>query len=401
MTAAKIASAPDAVGWPEAWGRFLAERRSAREQANQQRRRRVVTPTSAVALEVGDRPAIGFCNNDYLGLAHDPRVIAAASAAVERYGAGSGAASLVSGYGREHQRLESALAEFLGREAVLLCSSGYLANLAVAGALADRDSVIVQDRLAHASLIDAAQLSGARLLRYPHVDVAAAARQLDRAKDHRALLVTDGIFSMDGDAAPVTELAGLALEHGALLVVDDAHGIGVTGAGGRGVTAGLGSPQVPILVGTLGKAFGAAGAFIAGPVELIEQIENEGRAYLFDTAMPPAVAAAARAALGIIREEPQRRARLSARIEQFRAGAAETGIDLLPSDSPIQPVVAGDAPTALTWSGRLWEAGFLVPAIRPPTVPVGQSRLRVTLSSEHEATHVDQLLEALNACRPR
>ncbi len=309
---------------------------------------------------------------------------------------GSGASALVTGYQPCHQALEEALADFLGREAVVLTSSGYLANLAALTALAGRGDTIVQDRLCHASLVDAARLSGAQLKRYPHGDAAAARRQLSGTDGHR-LLVTDGVFSMDGDAALLTELAALARDEQATLVVDDAHGIGVLGEGGGGLCElqNLGEDEVPVLIGTLGKAFGAAGAFIAGTRALIEHLENHGRSVIYSTALPPVTVEAGLAALERIRSGQALRLRLEGHIRSLRQGAAERGIELLPSVTAIQPLLIGDASAALAVSGALERRGYLVTAIRPPTVPAGTSRLRITLSAAHEPEQVTGLLDAL------
>lgn len=350
----------------------------------------------------GARQYINFSGNDYLGLAGDATVAAALAEAAGRHGAGSGASALVSGYHPEHQALEQELADFLQREAVVLCSSGYLANLAVATTLAGRHDRIVQDRLCHASLIDGARLSGARLQRYAHADAGAAQRLLAAGGAGHALLVTDGVFSMDGDTAPLAALAACASEHAAALVVDDAHGIGVLGPEGRGATAaaGLGMREVPVLVGTLGKALGGCGAFIAGSRSLAEHLVNEARSYIYNTALPPAMAAASRVALRILREQAWRRERLHGHIARFREGARLRGIALVESASPIQPLLLGTEADALACSAALAERGLLVTAIRPPTVPAGTSRLRITLCALHEPEQVEQLLEALGQCLP-
>ena len=327
-----------------------------------------------------------FSSNDYLGLATG-RV---------QGSPGSGASALVTGYQPCHQAFEQALADFLGREAALLTSSGYLANLAALTALAGRGDTIIQDRLCHASLVDAARLSGARLKRYPHADLAAARRQIGGADGHR-LLVTDGVFSMDGDAAPLADLVRLAMDQQATLVVDDAHGLGVLGDGGGGLceVLKLGEDDVPVLIGTLGKAFGAAGAFVAGKRTLIEHLENHGRSVIYSTALPPVMAEAGLAALERVRAGKALRHRLAAHIQSLKSGASERGIELLPSMTPIQPLLIGDPVRALAVSAALERRGYLVSAIRPPTVPAGTSRLRITLSAAHEPEQVTGLLDAL------
>ncbi len=343
---------------------------------------------------------INFSSNDYLGLAHDNSLVEAIARGAAEHGVGSGASALVTGYRSVHQALEHELAEFLQRDRVLLCSSGYQANLAVLSCLASRGDTIIQDRLCHASLIDGARLSGAELRRYPHLDLQGLEQQLKRGGGAKTLVVTDGIFSMDGDRAPLRSLSDSSKAHGAWLLVDDAHGIGITGPGGRGSVAAakLDQDQVPILVGTLGKAFGCSGAFIAGSEALIDHIINEGRTYLFTTAISPAITEAARAALIRVRSDKWRRDRLRERIEQFRVGAAELGLPMLESHTPIQPVMVGDAAKTLGISAALQVKGLMVTAIRPPTVAAGSSRLRVTLSAIHKAAQVAQLLEALSEC---
>ncbi len=352
---------------------------------------------------VEGRALVNFCSNDYLGLARDPRLVAAMTQAAQRYGVGSGAAHLVTGHTHEHHALEEELAAFTGRESALLFSTGYMANLGVVGSLASRGDLVLQDRLNHASLIDGALLSGARFSRYRHASLDDAARRLEGGDERGRLIATDGVFSMDGDIAPLARLSLLARKKNAWLLVDDAHGLGVLGATGGGVLeqAGLSQGEVPLLVGTLGKAFGSFGAFVAGERDLIDYILQRARSYLFTTALPPAVAAATRAALRIAREEGWRRTQLNALIARFRAGAAAAGITLADSQTPIQPLLLGDAARCLAASAALREAGYWVSAIRPPTVPPGTERLRVTLSAAHTAEEVDGLLAALAATLPR
>ncbi len=355
---------------------------------------------SPMRVSLDGNSLINFSSNDYLGLATDDSIAQAAAKGAARYGVGSGASALVTGYSGVHQCFEKELAQFLQRDRVLLCSSGYQANLAVLSSLAAGNDTIIQDRLCHASLIDGAKLSGAQLRRYPHLDMEGLERQLQRSSDGNTLLVTDGIFSMDGDRAPLDDIAGMSKEFGAWLVVDDAHGIGITGPQGRGcvAAANLGQDEVPVLVGTLGKAFGCAGAFIAGSDALIDHIVNEGRTYIFSTALSPAIAEAGRAALKLVQSDQWRRDKLDELIAQFREGAREFGITLMESDTPIQPLLVGSAENALSMSAALQAKGMLVTAIRPPTVPVGASRLRITLSAGHQASDVTHLLEALSQC---
>lgn len=368
------------------------------------RTRRIVESAPGTEVVVDGRALVNFCSNDYLGLAGHPEVRAAAIRGVERWGVGAGAAHLVTGHSRAHHALEEALAEFTGRPAALLFSTGYMANLGIASALAGRGDLVLEDRLNHASLLDAGMLSGARFARFEHADAVDAARVLASATAQRKLLLTDGVFSMDGDLAPLPELAVTARAHGAILVVDDAHGLGVIGATGRGTLEhhALGLDDAPVLMGTLGKAFGTAGAFVAGSHELIEWLVQRARTFIYTTALPPALAEAGCAALGVAAREGWRREQLAALTARFRAGAAERGIALLatgpPSMSvhaPIQPVAIGSAARAVAVSEALRDAGLWVAAIRPPTVPEGTARLRVTLSAAHTETQVDRLLDGL------
>jgi 8-amino-7-oxononanoate synthase len=347
---------------------------------------------------------VNFCSNDYLGLARDPAVAAAMAEAAQRYGAGSGASHLVSGHGAEHEALERELADFTRRARAVVFSTGYMANLGVLAALADKRDLLLADALNHASLIDAVRLvRSPRNLWYPHADAAAARALLDAhapataAEGGGAFLVTDGVFSMDGDLAPLPALAAAARAHEAWLVVDDAHGIGVVGADGGGCCEhfGLDAQAVPVLIGTFGKALGTFGAFVAGDEDVIELLIQRARSYIYTTALPPAVAAATRRALRVVREQAWRREALQARIAQFREGAALRGLAVMPSTTPIQPLVLGDEATALAASSRLAEAGYRVTAIRPPTVPAGTARLRITLSAAHTPQQVEGLLVAL------
>lgn len=383
-------------GRPDLLGR-LAVQASERAHAGLFRRSRTIEHAEGPWLEVGGRRLLGFCSNDYLGLAQHPQLIAAFKRVADDEGVGATAAALVCGQRAEHTALEEALAEWTGRERALLFSSGYQANLGVLQALLGPDDLCVQDRLNHACLLDGARLAGATLKRYPHGDAPAAARQLAGAPAMPALLVTDGVFSMDGDLAPLRQLAALCRREGATLMVDDAHGLGVLGAEGAGsvAAAGLGPREVPVLMATLGKALGGHGAFVAGSAGLIEGLTQFARTYVYTTAMPPALAAATLAAVRLARAEDWRREKLAALITRFRAGAAQLGLPLLPSDTPIQPLLLGEAAATLQAARHLEAAGVLVGAIRPPTVPPGKARLRITLSAAHEDEHVDRLLDAL------
>jgi 8-amino-7-oxononanoate synthase len=360
------------------------------------RTRRVLDSPQGVEVRVGGETLLSFCSNDYLGLANDARVIDALQNGAQRYGAGSGASHLVTGHSVAHHALEEELATFVGAERALLFSTGYMANLGVASALLDRHDTVFEDKLNHASLIDAARLSGALVKRYAHGDLTRLEALLAASAGKR-LILTDGVFSMDGDVADVARLAALAQQHAAWLLVDDAHGLGVLGAHGRGTLEHSGlQPQAPlILLGTLGKAFGTFGAFVAGDEDLVEYLIQRARPYIYTTALPPAVAEATRASLRIVQQEAWRRDALNARIAEFRSGAAQLGFKLLDSATPIQALILGEAQAAVVASDALRARGILVPAIRPPTVPAGSARLRITLCALHSAQHVERLLEAL------
>ena len=346
---------------------------------------------------VDGRRLVDFCSNDYLGLARHPEIAAAMAESAAALGSGTGAAHLVTGHGIEHERLEEELAEFTGRERALLFSTGYMANLAAVATLADRGEVVVMDRLNHASLIDGTLLSGARFSRYAHADPGDAEHLLKDLAGAATVVATDGVFSMDGDIARLPTLARISRAHRAWLIVDDAHGLGVLGATGRGTLEHfeLGEFDVPVLVGTLGKAFGSFGAFIAGSADLIELLMQKARTYVYTTASPQPVAAATRKALVIAQRESWRRERVLALTARFRAAARQLDLHLGPSETPIQPVIFGTADAAVRAQNSLLEAGFLVVAIRPPTVPNGTARLRITLSAEHTEAQVDALVEAL------
>ncbi|MFD2110828.1 8-amino-7-oxononanoate synthase [Thiorhodococcus fuscus] len=363
--------------------------------AHRYRRRRVLDGPQQPRSRLDGRPMLSFCSNDYLGLANHPEVIRALQRGAEDWGVGSGAAHLVNGHSRAHHALEEELAAFTGRPRALLFSTGYMANLGIISALAGRGDKVLQDRLNHASLLDGAQLSRANLRRYPHADAAGLERLLDDSGAR--LIATDGVFSMDGDLAPLPELVPIARRAGAWLLVDDAHGLGVLGRGGRGSFDhfGLVPDDDCILMGTLGKAFGTFGAFVAGSEDLIETLIQRARSYVFTTASPPAVAEATRTSLAIAEREDWRRERLHALIARFRHGAEQLGLPIMASPTPIQPLMAGSEAQALAWSRALEEAGILVGAIRPPTVPEGTARLRITLSATHRDEDLDRLLDAL------
>jgi 8-amino-7-oxononanoate synthase len=375
---------------------WLSDELARLEQAHLYRRRLVLDSPQGAEVVVDGRRLLSFCSNDYLGLANDSRVIAALQRGAGQYGVGSGASHLVTGHCRAHHALEEELADFVGARRALLFSTGFMANLGVVMALAERHSLIAEDRLNHASLIDAARLARARTRRYPHADVGALRRQLG-PEQRLSLILTDAVFSMDGDVAPLEALAALAREHGAWLLADDAHGLGVRGPQGRGslAAAGLAPAGELILMGTLGKAFGVFGAFVAGDADLVELLIQRARSYIYTTALPAAVAEAVRAALAVVRAEGWRRERLRELIARFRAGAAQLGFTLAESETPIQPLLVGEASAALALADGLRARGFLVPAIRPPTVPAGSARLRVSFSAAHSPDQVDRLLGAL------
>jgi 8-amino-7-oxononanoate synthase len=379
----------------------LAVQTATRESAQLLRRLRTIEHAQGPWLGTGGRRLLSFCSNDYLGLAQHPQLIAAFKRVTDDEGVGSTSAHLICGHRAEHAALEEALAEWTGRERALLFSTGYMANLGVLQVLLARGDVCVQDKLNHACLLDGAQLSGAELHRYPHVDVDGAARQLAARSDAAALLATDGVFSMDGDVAPLRELAALCTREHATLMVDDAHGLGVLGARGAGSVraANLGQREVPVLMATLGKALGCFGAFVAGSADLIEGLLQFARPYIYTTAMPPALAAAALAAVQLAQTEQWRRDKLAALIDRFRTGASQLGFALMPSTSAIQPLAFGDAQAAMDAASHLEVHGLLVTAIRPPTVPAGSARLRITLSAAHDESHVDLLLDALETLR--
>ena len=379
----------------------MAQAQAARAEAGLLRRLRGVDAVDGAYVVMGGRRLLNFASNDYLGLAQHPRLREALADATRRWGVGATAAHLLGGHRAPHEALERALADWTGRERALLFSSGYLANIGVLVALLRDGDLCLQDKLNHACLIDGARLSGATAKRYVHADAASAQRQLAAMPEAAALLATDGVFSMDGDLAPLAELAALCREHGATLHVDDAHGIGVLGRDGAGSLseAGLSQDDAPVLMATLGKALGTAGAFVAGSAALIDGLVQFARSHVYTTAMPPAVAAATQVAVDIARHESWRRERLQILIRHLRAGAAERGLQLLPSRSAIQPLLVGDSEAALNLSRALEARGYYVPAIRPPTVPAGKARLRITLSALHSEAMVEQLLDALQAAQ--
>ncbi|WP_454256402.1 8-amino-7-oxononanoate synthase [Pseudomonas sp. Marseille-Q8238] len=375
----------------------LAERRA----AHLFRQRPLLQSPQGPLVQVDGRELLAFCSNDYLGLANHPEVVRAMQQGAQAWGVGGGASHLVIGHSGPHHDLEEALAAFTGRPRALLFSTGYMANLAAVTALVGQGDTVLEDRINHASLLDAGLLSGARFSRYLHNDADSLAKRLEKAEGN-TLVVTDGVFSMDGDLADLPALCAAARSKGAWVMVDDAHGFGPLGATGGGIVEhfGLGIDDVPVLVGTLGKAFGTAGAFVAGSEELIETLIQFARPYIYTTSQPPAVACATLKSLELLQSESWRREHLNRLITRFRQGAAEIGLTLMDSPTPIQPILVGDSERALRLSALLKERGLLVGAIRPPTVPAGSARLRVTFSALHSEAQLKRLLDALAECWP-
>lgn len=374
--------------------------RAQREALHRRRRIRTVARRDGMRCEVDGRQLLNFCSNDYLGLSQHSRVIAALRDAAGE-GAGSTGSHLVCGHGAQHAALEAELADWLQAPRALLFGSGYLANLAVVQALLGDGDLCVQDKLDHASLIDAARLAGCAHKRYPHADADAAARQLASHAGGAALLASDGVFSMEGDVAPLGALARIAREGRATLYVDEAHAVGVMGKAGRGSSdaAGLDCNDVPLRLVTFGKALGSAGAAVIGDADLVAHLAETARPYIYTTALPPAQAAATREAVRIAREGDDLRGRLHANIGRLKSGAQARGLRLMASETPIQPLLVGDDADALAMATALEADGYWVAAIRPPTVPEGSARLRVALSAAHDARQIDGLLDALSRAR--
>ncbi|MGB3872353.1 MAG: 8-amino-7-oxononanoate synthase [Stenotrophomonas sp.] len=380
----------------------IQNQRRLREAQGRVRVRRTVARRDGVRVEVGGRWLTGFCSNDYLGLSQQFEVVAALQDAASREGAGGTASHLVCGHHALHVQLEREMADWLGYPRALLFDSGFMANLAVQQALLSEDNdVCVQDRLNHASLLDATRLAGCRLRRYPHLDSEGAMRQLKNAADGAAMLATDGVFSMDGDIAPLRSLSLVARMQQALFYVDDAHGVGVIGEHGRGsvADAGLGVNEVPLQLATLGKALGSHGAVVLGEENLIQHLAETARPYIYTTALPPAQAAASLAAVKLARRDHWRREKLGELVAAFRERARHHGLELMPSSTPIQPLLCSDDATAMALANALEQSGYLVGAIRPPTVPEGKSRLRITLSALHSVEQVRALLDAIARAR--
>ena len=371
-----------------------------RQEQGLLRQRRVMQSGQGPRLQIDGRSYLNFSSNDYLGAAARPEIVRSWQQGLDIWGAGSGASPLVTGYTQAHQALEMALAEWLGVEAVVLFSTGFAANQAVLKALLKPSHQQWHDRLNHASLQEAGAMLPAKMHRFRHNDLAHLATQL---QPQAGLIISEGVFSMDGDEAPCAELLALAEQSGNWLMLDDAHGFGVHGEGGRGTLAaqGIAHARVSILVGTFGKAFGTAGAFVAGSQELVAYLTNYARDYVYSTHMPAAQAVATRAALRWVQQADAERAHLQQLIRQFRQGASELGLTLLPSKTAIQPLMIGDSVEAIQVAQRLQAQGCWVSAIRPPTVPQGMARLRLTLTAAHSSADIDQLLGALALCQER
>jgi len=361
------------------------------------RSRQTIEGPQGAQVQIDGRMFDNFSSNDYLGLANHPTVIKAFQQGAARYGVGSGSAHLICGHSVEHQALEEELADFTGRERALVFSTGYMANLGAISALVNKDDEVFQDSLNHASLIDGGRISRAQVKRFSHGDMSGLKQLLDASSSDRKLVVSDGVFSMDGDEAKLNDLAKLAKESKAMLMIDDAHGLGVLGKTGAGLLekTGLNQQQVPILMATLGKGLGTSGAFIAGSEELIETLIQRARTYVFTTAMPPAIMAATRQSLKVCQQETWRRDKLVSLVARFRCGAEQLGLSLLPSATPIQPVILGSNKAVMSTNSYLKEQGILVGAIRHPAVAKSTERLRITFSASHTEKQVDNLLLAL------
>jgi len=382
------------------WSAQLVENLAGRKAAGRYRQQRTRLGEQGVNIEIDGKKLLSFCSNDYLGLASHPSLKKAFIDAVEQEGVGSGAAHLLTGHSHYHQELEEALAEFTGQEKVLLFSSGYQANLGIIDGLMGRDDVIIQDKLNHASLLDGGRLSAAQQTRYRHADMTGLEKRLKQSEqaNHR-MIVTDGVFSMDGDLAPLADILSLAKQNNTAVMIDDAHGLGVLGEKGRGSIEHwqIEKQDYPLIMGTFGKAFGTSGAFVAADDEVIDTLIQQARTYVYTTAQPAAIAAATLASLKLVEEEHWRREKLQTLISQFRAGANELGLNIMDSLTPIQPVLIGDDKQAVKIGKALEEKGMLVGVIRPPTVPEGSARLRITLSANHSEQNVVQLLDSLEA----
>lgn len=366
-----------------------------RKAAHLYRQRYELESPTGPEVQVDGKSYLAFCSNDYLGLANHPQVVTAFQQAANEYGVGSGASHLIYGHSHHHHALEEELAEFTGRPRALLFSTGYMANMGTIAALVGKGDEVFEDRLNHASLLDGGFYCKGELQRYRTVDE--LEKRLSKSTAKRKLVVTDGVFSMDGNLPELPKLVDICERHQGRLMIDDAHGFGVLGERGGGCAEyfAVTPEQLPILVGTLGKGFGTFGAFVAGSEALIETLIQFARTYIYTTALPPAVAAATRVSLQLLQAESWRREKLNALIGRFRTGATQLGLQLLDSSTPIQPILLNDDELTVKVGRQLRELGFLVGAIRPPTVPKGTGRLRITFTAEHTEQQVDSLLAAL------
>jgi len=376
---------------------IIEEKLQQRKQQALYRSRRVVESAQDIRILIDGKSYLSFCSNDYLGLANHPALKKRQQLAIDKYGVGSGASHLISGHSQAHHALEDELAEYMQVERVLLYSTGYMANMGIVNALLERHDAVFEDRLNHASLIDAGLLTTAKLSRYHHCDVNMLQRQLECSEARLKLVLTDAVFSMDGNLAPISELIETCEQNKAWIMVDDAHGFGVLGEHGRGSLeySGLKTEQVPIYMATLGKAMGVAGAFVAGSEALIESLIQYSRPYVYTTAMPATLAETLRESLLLLTREAWRREKLRELIQYFKQSAKQLGLPLLESDTAIQPLLVGDSQTALNLAEQLQHKGILISAIRPPTVPENTARLRITFSANHELKDIDLLLESL------
>lgn len=381
------------------WREKLKTEHARRVTDNLWRQRSVIESPQGREVVVAGRRYLNFCSNDYLGLASHPLLKDAAAKAIETRGMGTGASHLVCGHMDAHHLLELEVAEFVNAEQAIVFSTGYMANLAIPQTFLNRRDLIVEDRLNHASLIDAGRFCDADMKRYPHRDLTIARKLLTNLPANRKMLATDGVFSMDGDIAPLAELRDLCVDQGALLLVDDAHGFGVLGTGGIGALEDAGVPVGGgvLMLGTLGKSAGSFGAFVAGDAVYIESLVQFARPYIYTTALPPSVVAAGRTALQIMRSEPGRRTTLHQNVTLFRQLASDGPLPLTNSSTPIQPIILGNPTAALNAAAYLKQHGIWVTAIRPPTVPAGSSRLRLTFSADHTAEDIKQLVALLRS----
>ncbi|MDA8563226.1 8-amino-7-oxononanoate synthase [Mariniblastus sp.] len=381
------------------WREEIEQSFQQRKQQNRWRTRKLIESAQGRTVQLNGQSLLNFCSNDYLALANHPSLKQAAIAATETYGTGSGASHLVCGHQELHHQLEQELATMLGAEQAVVFSTGYMANLAVPQTFLGRNDLLLEDKLNHASLLDAGSISAVKMKRYAHLDLQSVGKSLADSDANRKMVLTDGTFSMDGDVAPVEQLAQLCHQHKSMLVVDDAHGFGVLGASGAGL---LQRENVSVsgnvlIVGTLGKAAGSFGAFIAGDAVYIQSLIQFARTYIYTTALPPAAVAASIEAIKLIQSEPSRRERLKSLIDRFQDAATEAGLPVMPSQTAIQPIVMGSETNALAADALLREGGILGIAIRPPTVPAGLARIRLTLRADHTDEDMDRLLSALTS----